>query len=106
MNNIDCDSFGIASAGKTPLKEIKMGTSRRDFLKKGSLVALAAGVPISFAEQAMARTTTRVAPGLLLTKNVFAPLLETDFVVTSGGRKVSLRLMQVSDLPKPRSHHS
>jgi len=83
-----------------------MGTSRRDFLKKGSLVALAAGVPISFAEQAMARTTTVGSHGSLLTKNAFAPLLDTDFVVNSTGRKVTLRLMQVSDLPRATHLHS
>ena len=77
-----------------------MGSSRRDFLKKGSLVALAAGVPIGFAEKAFGRETAVPFVESGLTKAAFLAQLNTDFLINDGAAKVAVRLVDVTDLPR------
>ncbi len=48
-----------------------MSTSRRDFLKKGSLVALVAAVPMGLAEKALAKGQLAPSGGLGLSKAAF-----------------------------------
>jgi Domain of unknown function (DUF6916) len=76
-----------------------MGSSRRDFLKKGSLVALAAGVPMSLAEKALGSETASSSAENGLTKAAFMAHLNTDFLINVGAARVSVRLVEVSDLP-------
>lgn len=77
-----------------------MGTSRRDFLKKGSLVALAAGVPLSLAERVTGNETAVPSVEFALTKAAFLAQLNTDFLINEEGGKVAVRLVDVTDLPK------
>ena len=79
-----------------------MSTSRRDFLKKGTIVALAAGVPLSLVQRAAGNSAlaSPVAPALApgLTKAAFEAQLNTNFLVNRGTGKVALKLVNVSDL--------
>ncbi|HZE62652.1 MAG TPA: twin-arginine translocation signal domain-containing protein [Pyrinomonadaceae bacterium] len=75
-----------------------MTTSRRDFLKKGTLVALAAGVPFSLARQAAGHTAPVSSATLALTKAAFESQLNTQFLVNKGSKKVAVKLVNVSNL--------
>ena len=75
-----------------------MSTSRRDFLKKGSLVALAAGIPLSLVENVMAKEPLAAPEGLGLSKAAFRAQLNTDFLVNDGTAKRKVRLFAVEDL--------
>jgi len=77
-----------------------MGTSRRDFLKNGSLVALAAGVPMGLAEKAAGSKNAVPSVGFGLTRAAFMAQLNTDFLINIDGAKVAVRLVDVTDLPK------
>jgi len=77
-----------------------MRTSRRDFLKKGSLVALAAGVPVTLAERAAGSETVVPSLAFGLTKAAFMAQLNTDFLINEEGGKVAVRLVDVTDLPR------
>jgi hypothetical protein len=72
-----------------------MATSRRDFLKKGTLVALAAGVPASLADKVAGRPSVTPA-GIGLTRAAFEAQLNTEFLI--GASKVALKLVDVTDL--------
>src|SRR6185503_19362498 len=79
-----------------------MSTSRRDFLKKGTVVALAASVPLSLVQRAAGNTALAfpVAPEIHqgLTKADFAAQVNTDFLVNKAPGQVTLKLVSVSDL--------
>lgn len=79
-----------------------MSTSRRDFLKKGTIVALAAGVPLSLVQRAAGNTApaSPVAPEIFqgLTKADFAAQLNTEFLVNKVPGQVTLKLVSVTDL--------
>jgi hypothetical protein len=79
-----------------------MSTSRRDFLKKGTIVALAAGVPLSLVQRAAGNSAlaSPVAPELYagLSKADFAAQLNTDFLVNKAPGQVALKLVSVTDL--------
>ena len=78
-----------------------MSTSRRDFLKKGSLVALAAGIPLSVAGKVMAKEALASSNGLGslgLSKAAFKSQLNTEFLVNDGAAKRKVRLFAVEDL--------
>jgi hypothetical protein len=78
-----------------------MGTSRRDFIKKGSLVALVAGVPLSLAEGTVAaREIAAPAVAFGLNKATFLSQLNSTFLINQGLSKVAVRLVAVSDLPR------
>ena len=78
-----------------------MGTSRRDFIKKGSLVALVAGVPLSLAQGTVAASET-AAPSVAfgLNKATFLAQLNSTFLINEGASKVAVRLVAVTDLPR------
>jgi hypothetical protein len=78
-----------------------MSTSRRDFLKKGSLVALAAGIPLSVAEKVIGKeplASFSSSDGLGLSKAAFKAQLNTEFLVSDGTAKRRVRLVAVEDL--------
>jgi len=77
-----------------------MGTSRRDFLKKGSLVALVAGVPVTLAEKVAASETAAPSVAFGLTRAAFLAQLNTNFVINDGSAKVKVKLVEVDDLPR------
>ncbi|MDQ1708520.1 MAG: hypothetical protein QOJ88_1731 [Pyrinomonadaceae bacterium] len=80
-----------------------MGTSRRDFLKKGSLVAIAAGVPLSLTQSALGRKDASPEVPLGLTKEGFEAQLNTTFLISDGSEKIGLRLVNVTDLRRRES---
>ena len=78
-----------------------MSTSRRDFLKKGSLVALATGFPLSVAGKVMGSESLASSDGpgsFGLSKAAFKAQLHTDFLVSDGTAKRKVRLFAVDDL--------
>jgi hypothetical protein len=78
-----------------------MSTSRRDFIKKGSLVALVAGVPLGLAERALARETLASPAGLGLSKAAFMAQLNSEFLINASSEKRKVKLVAVEDL-----HHA
>ena len=77
-----------------------MSTSRRNFLKKGTVLALASGVPLSFSKTAIAEKLVTGSSEKMLTKKDFAACLNTEFMIQSGKDAVKTRLIQVKDLQK------
>lgn len=74
-------------------------TSRRKFLKQGTLGAIAAGFTVGLADKAIGRTTFDSSSALSgLNRAAFASQLRTTFVINSGNRKVPLKLIEVNDL--------
>jgi hypothetical protein len=73
-----------------------MSSSRRDFLKRGSLMALAAGVPLTFTKMASGMgTTTSAATGLDLES--FESQLGTSFLISQEAAKVQVKLVHVTN---------
>ncbi|SRR6266851_854794 len=79
-----------------------MTTSRRDFLKKGSLVALAAGVPLRLAGKALGKEAVTSSHGLGLSKAAFRAQLNTKFLINEGTSKRAVKLVAVDDLRQTR----
>ena len=69
-----------------------MRSSRREFLKRGTFVALAAGVPLALTEVASGMSTT--AAGLNLAS--FKSQLGTTFLINSQAAKVMFTLVDVN----------
>ena len=80
-----------------------MSTSRRSFLKKGTILALAAGVPLKLAKDAAAESLISSPATQVLSKKDFAACLNTEFVVQSAGNKFRTKLVQITDLKRPRN---
>ena len=74
-----------------------MATSRRNFLKSGSLVALAAGIPLASLERVLGSDRTALSIAGLTRKN-FAEHLNTNFIIHHAQSKVSVRLVEVENL--------
>ena|SRR5687767_2321150 len=77
-----------------------MSTSRRDFLRKGSLIALVAGVPLSLAEGVLGKEPFASSAGLGLSKTAFRAQLNTDFFINETTAKRKVKLVAVEDLPQ------
>ena len=72
-----------------------MSSSRREFLKRGTLVALAAGVPLSITGKASGMSSsTSTAAGLSLA--AFKSQLGTSFLINHEASKVKITLMNVT----------
>ena len=71
-----------------------MSSSRRDFLKRGTLVALAAGVPLALTGKASSMGTSTTT-GLNLA--AFKSQLGTSFSIHHQASKVRLTLVNVTD---------
>lgn len=71
-----------------------MSSSRREFLKRGTLVALAAGVPLALTEKALG-TTKSTAAGLNLAS--FKSQLGTSFQINYQASKVKITLVDVAN---------
>ena len=79
-----------------------MTTSRRNFLKNGTLGALAAGVSLGITETDFGRAAlSSTAPRLLLDRAAFQAHLKTEFLI--GISKVSVRLIEVLNLGSKQS---
>lgn len=70
-----------------------MRSSRREFLKRGTFVALAAGVPLALTETALGMSKSTAA-GLNLAS--FRSQLGTSFVISHETAKVSITLVDVN----------
>lgn len=71
-----------------------MRSSRREFLKRGTLVALAAGVPLGLTEIALG-TTKSTAAGLNMAS--FKSQLGTSFQINHQASKVKITLVDVAN---------
>ena len=70
-----------------------MSSSRREFLKRGTFVALAAGVPLSLTEKALGiGTTNSMAAGLNLAS--FKSQMGTSFLFNHEASKVKVTLVE------------
>jgi hypothetical protein len=74
-----------------------MTSSRREFLKRGSWLTLAAGVPLGLAENALGMGVTRSSAAAGLSKAAFESQLHTKFVINEGASKVTLMLVNVAN---------
>jgi uncharacterized protein DUF6916 len=73
-----------------------MRSSRREFLKRGTLVALAAGVPLALTEAASGMGLTKsTAAGLNMAS--FKSQLGTSFLFNTEASKVMVTLVDVND---------
>ncbi len=70
-----------------------MSSSRREFLKRGTLMALAAGVPLSLTEKAFG-TPKSTAAGLNMA--AFKSQLGTSFHINHQASKVNFKLVDVT----------
>lgn len=71
-----------------------MSSSRRDFLKRGTFVALAAGVPLALTGKASGMGTSKTA-GLSMAS--FKSQLGTSFSITHQASKVKMKLVDVTN---------
>lgn len=75
-----------------------MSTSRRDFLKRGTVVALAAGVPLTMAQKAFGAERSPSSAASSLSKEHFLTQLNKRFVIGQGQTQVTTELVNVSDI--------
>jgi len=74
-----------------------MSSSRREFLKRGTFVALAAGAPLGLAEKAFGLGTTKSVAGLKLNLESFEDQLGTNFSIKHETSSVNMRLVRVTN---------
>ncbi len=72
-----------------------MSSSRREFLKRGTFVALAAGVPLALTEKASGMFTTKAAAAGLNMAS-FKSQLGTNFLINQQASKVNVKLVNVT----------
>jgi hypothetical protein len=96
LNKEEIDYATISTAGpeQALFRRIKMSSSRRDFLKRGTLVALAAGVPLTLTGKASGMGTSK-ATGLNMT--AFKSQLGTKFSIHHESIKVKFTLVDVTN---------
>ena len=75
-----------------------MSSSRREFLKRGTWMALAAGVPLGLTETASAMGLTSSSPGSGLSLAAFKSQIDTTFLINHEGSKVKVKLIDVTNL--------
>jgi uncharacterized protein DUF6916 len=74
-------------------------TSRRKFLKQGTLGAIAAGVTLGLGDKARGRSVGAALAGVVgLDRAAFTAQLHTMFVVKQGRKQLPLELIEVTDL--------
>ena|SRR5690349_11441513 len=79
-------------------------TSRRKFLKQGTLGALAAGVTLGLGDKVSGRTAWAGSNGMPgLNRAAFASQLHTMFLINNGTKKVELELIEVANLGTKRT---
>src|SRR5262245_42156252 len=72
-------------------------TSRRKFLKQGTLGALAAGVSLGLGDRSIAAATSS-SSALGLNRAAFASQLRTTFHIKQGSQKIPLTLIDVAEI--------
>ena len=74
-------------------------TSRRNFLKQGTLGAIAAGFAFGLDDETTGRAALASSIGPFgLNRAAFASQLHTTFLINQGARKIPLKLIEVVDL--------
>ena len=73
-----------------------MSNSRRDFLKRGTLMAVAAGVPLSLTEKASGLGLKETAPKGRLSLEAFESERGSNFMIHNDGSKVKVKLIDVA----------
>ncbi len=73
-----------------------MSSSRREFLKRGTLVALAAGAPLALTEKAFGIGTTK-STAIGLNMAAFKSQLGTNFLINHQASKVKITLVDVTN---------
>ena len=76
-------------------------TSRRNFLKKGTFGAIAAGFSFGLGD-ALTRVSASPMSTLGLNQAAFASQLRTTFLINQGSRKVPLKLVDVVEIGSKR----
>jgi hypothetical protein len=80
-----------------------MSSSRREFLKRGTLMALVAGVPLGIAEKTLGMSTkSSAATGLNLES--FESQLGTNFLINHEAAKVQVRLVHVTNFASAKQN--
>ena len=79
-------------------------TSRRKFLKQGTLGALAAGLSFGLGDKVRAGTMSSSLP-LGLNREAFASQLHTTFHIKRGSESVPLKLIDVAEIGSKRTVH-
>ena len=74
-----------------------MKSSRREFLKRGTLVALVAGVPLSVADTVSGKSTASTAAAGL-NMQAFKSQMGTTFLLNEQASKVKVTLVDVTNL--------
>jgi len=77
-------------------------TSRRNFLKRGTFGAIAAGFSLGLGDSLTRVSASSVSP-LGLNRAAFASQLRTTFLIRQGSRKVPLKLIEVVDIGSKRT---
>lgn len=71
-------------------------TSRRNFLKQGTLGSIAAGFTLGMGDKVAAHGALGTSP-LGLNQRAFASQLDTTFMISDGSKRIPLRLIDVVD---------
>lgn len=74
-----------------------MTSSRREFLKRNTLMALVAGVPLGLSEKALGIGVIASSAGSGLSKAAFESQLNTKFVINQGASKLTVTLVEVAN---------
>jgi hypothetical protein len=75
--------------------------SRRNFLKKGAIGGVAAGVSVTLADKALGNPLSALPgrdPQSSLDRAAFASQLNSTFLIKAGSQKIELKLVEVADL--------
>ena len=78
-------------------------TSRRNFLKHGTLGAIAAGFSLGLGDEFSRVAAAGYSAPLGLNRAAFASQLRTTFLINEGSRKVALKLIDVVDIGSRRT---
>ena|SRR5215213_2753147 len=75
-----------------------MSSSRREFLKRGSLMALVAGIPLGVSEKTLGMGVSASSAGFGLSKAAFEAQLNTKFLINQEASKVAVTLIDVENI--------
>lgn len=81
-----------------------MSSSRRDFLKRGTWMALVAGVPLALSENALGIGAAPSPAGTGLTRAAFEAQLNTTFIINHEAAKVPVTLVDIANLARGKEH--
>ena len=84
-----------------------MSNSRREFLKRGALMALGAGVPLGLSEHALGMAAAPSSAGSgLMDRAAFEKQLHTRFLLNHEAAKVPVTLIDVTNLASRKQNQA